>query len=75
MIALEIEERLITHLHKRFAGEPRLRVIPADARDVDYGQLVPPRRPFVVAGNLPYFAANPIVRHLLERHVSPSRLS
>src|SRR5690242_17793268 len=59
VIALEIEERLLAHLRKRFAGETRLRIVSADARDVDYGQLVPSRREFVVVGNLPYFAANP----------------
>lgn len=71
VIAIEIEERLFNHLHRRFGGEPRLRVVACDARDVDFGRIVPPGVPFVVAGNLPYFAANPIIRHLLEGYPKP----
>ena len=66
VIALEIEERMIAHLERRFAGEARLHLVHGDARDVNMADLVPRGRPFVVAGNLPYFAANPIVRKLLE---------
>ncbi|MBA4180285.1 MAG: ribosomal RNA small subunit methyltransferase A [Anaerolinea sp.] len=66
VVALEIEDRLLPHLRQRFRGNPRFRLVQADARDIDYGTLVPPGVPFVVSGNLPYFAANPIIRHLLE---------
>jgi 16S rRNA (adenine1518-N6/adenine1519-N6)-dimethyltransferase len=71
VIALEIEERLFHHLHRRFPAEPRLRVVAGDARDVDFGRIVPPHTPFVIAGNLPYFAANPIIRHVLEGYPKP----
>lgn len=66
VVALEVEERLIPHLRRRFAGNPRLRLVLADARTVDLAEVLPAGRPFTVAGNLPYFAANPIIRHLLE---------
>lgn len=66
VVALEIEERLLDHLSRRFASEPALALAQADARDVDLAELLPPGVPFVAVGNLPYFAANPIVRHLLE---------
>lgn len=71
VIALEIEERLFNHLHRRFPGQPRLRLMAGDARDIDYGCVVPRDTPFVVVGNLPYFAANPIIRHLLEGCPTP----
>jgi 16S rRNA (adenine1518-N6/adenine1519-N6)-dimethyltransferase len=71
VVALEVEERLVAHLQRRFAGEPRLRVLQGDARDVEAGAIVPPRRPFVVVGNLPYFAANPIIRRTLESQPKP----
>ncbi len=74
VIALEVEERLVEHLRRRFRGDPRLHVVPADARTMDLREIVPAGRPFSVAGNLPYFAANPIIRHLLEGEPRPSEL-
>lgn len=71
VIALEIEPRLVAHLRNRFRGEPHLRVVEADARTVDVASLIPPGTPFAVAGNLPYFAANPIIRHFLEGEPKP----
>ena len=74
VVAIEIEERMIRILGKRFPGEGRLRVVAGDARDVDLGAILPPGTPFVVAGNLPYFAANPIIRHLLESEPLPREM-
>lgn len=71
VVALEIEPRLIAHLRNRFRGDVNLRIIQADARTADIATLVPPGTPFVVAGNLPYFAANPIIRHFLEGEPKP----
>jgi 16S rRNA (adenine1518-N6/adenine1519-N6)-dimethyltransferase len=71
VVALEVEERLIPHLRKRFAGNDRLRLVLGDARELDFATVVEPGRPFVVAGNLPYFAAKPIIRHLLEDRPTP----
>ena len=70
--ALEVEERLIPHLIQRFRGAPGFRVVVADARDIDYAQVVPRGTPFAVVGNLPYFAANPIIRHILEGAPKPT---
>ncbi|MCZ2109670.1 MAG: 16S rRNA (adenine(1518)-N(6)/adenine(1519)-N(6))-dimethyltransferase RsmA [Dehalococcoidia bacterium] len=72
VIAVEVEERLFPHLRQRFRGNPRFTLVQADARDVDFGVLLPPTQPFSVAGNLPYFAANPIIRHLLEGERKPA---
>ncbi len=71
VVALEIEFRLAQHLRKRFQRSGRLTVVEDDGRSVDYGPLTG-GRPFAVAGNLPYFAANPILRHLLESPVKPT---
>lgn len=70
VVALEIESRLAQHLRKRFLRSGKLTVVEDDGRSVEYGPLVM-GRPFAVAGNLPYFAANPILRHLLESPVKP----
>ena len=70
VVALEVEDRLIPHLRKRFAGNDRLRLVLGDARQLDLRTVVA-GRPFAVAGNLPYFAAKPIIRHLLEDQPKP----
>jgi 16S rRNA (adenine1518-N6/adenine1519-N6)-dimethyltransferase len=74
ILALEIEERLHRHLRVRFAGHSNLRLIQDDARIVDVGRLVPPNQPYIIAGNLPYFAASPIIRHFLEAPHQPHEL-
>lgn len=71
VVALEIEDRLISHLERRFRGRTGLTIVQADAREVDLSPLLPPGRAFSVAANLPYFAANPIIRRLLEREPRP----
>lgn len=74
VMAIEIEERMILHLRRRFPGEGLLRLVQGDARDVDLASLIPPGTPFCVVGNLPYFAANPIIRHLLEGEPKPTEM-
>jgi len=74
VVALEVEERLIPHLRKRFRGNPQLKLVLGDARDIDLAAILPPNRPFAVVGNLPYFAANPIIRHFLEGEPRPTEM-
>ncbi|MBI2767365.1 MAG: ribosomal RNA small subunit methyltransferase A [Chloroflexi bacterium] len=74
VFAIEIEDRLLAHLRQRFAGEPRLHLIHGDARDLDLRECLPAGRPYAAAGNLPYFAANPIIRRLLEREPKPAEM-
>lgn len=74
VLAVEIEPRMLRHLQSRFAGRPNLRLIEGDARDVDFAALIPAGTPFAVVGNLPYFAANPIIRHILEGEPKPTQL-
>lgn len=65
VVALEIEPRLLRHLRKRFQASERLRLVQGDARELDMAELAA-APVYDVAGNLPYFAANPIIRRLLE---------
>ncbi len=74
VLAIELEERMLVHLEKRFAGRPRLSLMQGDGRDIDLAEVVPRGRPFMVASNLPYFAANPIIRHLLEGNPKPKEM-
>ena len=72
VVALEIEDRLIAHLQRRFSGASDLRIVPGDARLIDLADVMPGVTPFAAVGNLPYFAANPIIRHVLESRRKPT---
>lgn len=74
VVAVEIEERLVSHLHRRFENVPNLTIAHGDARLVEPDDIVPPGKPFSVVGNLPYFAANPIIRHFLESPRQPTEM-
>lgn len=74
VIGLEIEDRMIAHLERRFRDHPHLRIVPGDARLIEVSEVIPRGVPFVAVGNLPYFAANPIIRHFLESDPQPNEM-
>ena len=57
VVAVELDSGLAAHLRLKFSGNPRLEVVEGDALDTDLTQW----GPAVIAGNLPYYAATPIV--------------
>lgn len=61
VIAIEIDPYLVEHLRRKFSGDARLAIIQADALATDLAQW----GPAVVAGNLPYYAATPILEATL----------
>jgi 16S rRNA (adenine1518-N6/adenine1519-N6)-dimethyltransferase len=61
---------MLRHLAQRFPGHPNLRLVHGDARDLDIAELTA-GQPYNAIGNLPYFAANPIIRRLLESPHQP----
>lgn len=71
IVALEVDERMIRHTGRRFRDRPGVEIVHGDARDVDIEAIVEPYGTYCVAGNLPYFAANPIIRRFLERPPQP----
>ncbi|HMO53325.1 MAG TPA: rRNA adenine dimethyltransferase family protein [Tepidiformaceae bacterium] len=66
--------QLTDHLGRRFRGAPNLRLVEGDARTVDVANLVSGCGRYAVVGNLPYFAANPIIRHFLEASPRPETM-
>ena len=58
VIGVELDPFLVEHLRRKFAGEPRLEIIEADALEVDFGQFGGAN----IAGNLPYYVSSPIIR-------------
>ena len=61
LIAIEIDAALVQLLHAKFAGDPRVAILHADALDISLTQW----EPAVITGNLPYYAATPIIEKTL----------
>jgi 16S rRNA (adenine1518-N6/adenine1519-N6)-dimethyltransferase len=55
--AVEIDLELTAYLRSRFAGVANLELIQADALEVDFALY----RPDIIAGNLPYYVATPLI--------------
>jgi 16S rRNA (adenine1518-N6/adenine1519-N6)-dimethyltransferase len=64
--AIELDPFLVEHLRRKFADNPRLEVIHADALDVDLSQW----GSAPIAGNIPYYAATPIIERTVRRRES-----
>lgn len=76
LVAIELDEALVRYLRRRFA-ETNVTIVQGDALDVSPAELLAQAElsgPYVVAGNLPYAIAQPLLRHLLEAQPPPKRL-
>ena len=71
VVAVEMDPRLAASLPSRLGHPANLTTVEADARTMDIGSLVGNRPGYKVVANLPYYAANPIVRRLLEADPKP----
>ena len=71
VLAVELDPRLAAALPARLGHPPKLAVIEADARYVDLAPMLASAPAYKVVGNLPYYAANPIIRHFLEASFKP----
>jgi len=69
VIAIEIDAALVEVLRTKFQGEPRLTVIEGDALEIDLSQW----GPAAIAGNLPYYAATPIIERVLSLRAAVPR--
>lgn len=66
VIAIELDAALAAALPARLGHPAHLEVVNADARTVDLAALLDGATPYKVIANLPYYAANPILRRFLE---------
>ncbi len=76
VILIEVDDRYADRMDARFGANPNVRVISADARDVDL-EAQPELRNgngYKLVANLPYYAGTPIVRRFLEHHRPPEKL-
>ena len=74
VVAIELDGELAAALPSRLDFPVNLTCVEADARVVDLAELIAPETSYKVVANLPYYAANPIIRRLLESHPKPDLL-
>ena len=70
VVAVEIDAALAAGLATKLGNPPNLTVLEADARTAD----IQPDVPYKLVANLPYYAANPIIRRFLEMDRQPLRM-
>ena len=66
VIAIEVDHHLAASLPEKLGNPSNLRVINADARDVELTNVIEENISYKLVANLPYYAANPIIRRFLE---------
>ncbi len=71
LVVVELDGELCAALPGRLGYPPNLTCIEADARVANIGPLVDAEESYKVVANLPFYAANPIVRRLLETEPKP----
>jgi 16S rRNA (adenine1518-N6/adenine1519-N6)-dimethyltransferase len=62
VLAIEVDDRLIPHLHNAFGAVLNFELIHADALDYDYQSL---NGRWKVVANLPYYISTPIIQKLI----------
>jgi 16S rRNA (adenine1518-N6/adenine1519-N6)-dimethyltransferase len=76
VVAVELDDQLCAYLRQRFAGT-NVTVVCGDVRALPPAELLAQagvEPPYTVAGNLPYYVAQPVLRHFLEGEPQPERL-
>ena len=73
VIAVEFDERLAANLPKSFPGK-NLTVEQNDFLKFDLENYSALKKPYVVAGNIPYYITSPIIQKLLETTNKPERI-
>ena len=72
LTAIELDDDLAAALTTEFSAHPHVRIVHADAREVEIASVVPSQAPYKLIANLPYYAALPIVRRFLEAERKPT---
>ena len=80
VVAVELDEELAALARAQFEGNPGACVVAADVLDVTPAELLEecgagePIPPYLVAGNLPYYITQPVIRRFLEADPAPRRI-
>ena len=77
VVLVEMDEKYASRMATKFGDELDVRVMRADAQDVDFDSLPELRdaERYKVVANLPYYAGTPIVRSFLERKRKPASMT
>ena len=71
VVTIELDPALAAALPARLGNPANLTSVTGDARSADIAELVGPGPPFKMLANLPFYAANPIIRRFLESPPHP----
>ena len=77
VVAVELDEELVTLTRRRLEAYTNLELLAADVLDYTPLELLEEGRgtaPYVACGNLPYYITQPVVRRLIEADPSPERI-
>ena len=76
LIVIEIDPDLANSLREKYADNERVEVVEADARRVSPSDLpgIGAEGDYTLIGNLPYYAATPIIRNFLESNRPPDSM-
>jgi len=72
VVAVELDDSLFELLQREFADVSRVRILHANALDVDPCDLF--EGGYKLVGNIPYYITGPILRHFLEARCGPDVL-
>jgi 16S rRNA (adenine1518-N6/adenine1519-N6)-dimethyltransferase len=74
LVAVELDTQLSAELRSRYLEDHNVEIIEGDARDISPEQIFGSKEPYKIVANLPYYAANRIVRRFLTAEHSPTLL-
>ena len=74
LVAVELDDRLVASLRRRFAAVPGVEVVHADILKLDLRALFPEGGE-VVVGNIPYYLTGALLPRLLDEPPRPRRIS
>ncbi|MYC08301.1 MAG: ribosomal RNA small subunit methyltransferase A [Chloroflexi bacterium] len=74
LTAVELDDDLAAELTTEFAEHSHVNIVHADARHVDISSLLADGARYKLIANLPYYAAQPIIRRFLEAERQPTMM-
>ncbi|MDE2687248.1 MAG: 16S rRNA (adenine(1518)-N(6)/adenine(1519)-N(6))-dimethyltransferase RsmA [Chloroflexota bacterium] len=74
LTAVELDDDLAAELTTEFAEHSHVNIVHADARHVDISSLLADVARYKLIANLPYYAAQPIIRRFLEAKRQPTMM-
>lgn len=74
LVLVEKDDRLAAGLNDRFHGRDDVRVVHADALEVDLAGFLPADRPGKLISNLPYGITTPLIFRFLDMRPLPTRM-